>query len=83
MEGIALTGDSKIQSWDEPKSLAQMAAASIVGGGIRCPKCGCADLRTSYRNEPFVGTLVESYERIKFCRNCGNKVVVTVTERIR
>ena len=42
MEGVALTpyDASKIQRWDPPKSLAQMASESVGADGVRCPGCG-------------------------------------------
>ncbi len=37
--------------------------------GIRCPKCGCADLRV-YWTRPGEGTI----RRVRKCRNCGQRV---------
>jgi hypothetical protein len=38
--------------------------------GISCPKCGCRDLRASYR-KPFNG----GYRRVRICRHCGHRVL--------
>lgn len=50
--------------------------------GICCPKCRSRSLRPSYRTDPFEGELVEAFQRIKFCRDCGERVEIYVTERI-
>jgi hypothetical protein len=44
MEGTALNHDSKIQSWDAPKTLeafaAESASSEVTSGGVKCPGCG-------------------------------------------
>lgn len=68
MEGITLT-DSKIQSWDEPKSLAEFAneAARDASGGVLCPGCG----RKLFVNKTETGkTRILRYEE---CRTCQRK----------
>jgi len=54
-----------------PKSLREMAddtAKSEGRAGIRCRKCGCADVRVWY-TRPGDGVV----KRMRMCRNCGEK----------
>jgi hypothetical protein len=52
------------------KTLAEYSAEA--GNGLRCPKCNCADLRTSYRKP-----LPNGFRRIRFCRSCGHRIETT------
>lgn len=47
--------------------------------GIVCLKCGCADLRPSYRTLmiPDVELPGGGIRRVRFCRHCGAKRVTT------
>lgn len=38
--------------------------------GLRCPKCGCCDLRVRYSElKP------QKRQRVRYCRACGRRVV--------
>ena len=58
-------GDGK--TLEELLADSQAAAGNAVG--IKCPRCGCADLRVG-RTQRMIGRL----KRYRYCRHCGTSV---------
>ena len=44
--------------------------------GLRCPDCGCRDLRVYYTRPLPLARI----RRVRKCRNCGRRVVTTERE---
>lgn len=49
--------------------------SSVELAGIRCRKCGCADLPVAY-----VRHLNGYTQRVRFCRHCGRRIVTREAE---